>query len=1092
MKRVQGAMVLLGVFVIFLGFIGTVSAANLTVNPGDSIQSAVDNASDGDMIVVKGVNNGSYVYNENVVVNKRLTIKSYDGHNVTVQALNYSNPVFTINSGGNGSSISGFTITDSNEGVHLNSVSDCVISGNYLTSLGYSGISLTNSNDNELSNNYLRVETDEGGCENGIYLNNSINNFISKNEIYMRDDEGFGNGICLDNCSQNNTISLNNVECAGDDNGIFLSDSPNIKLISNSITRGYISIYAFNSNNLEVYGNNIEKGYKGIYLYDSLANVHFNRINVYGFFGYGLINQGNGTVDATNNWWGTNNPTVSSNGTANIEIMGGTVIYDPWLVLNVNTNPVNVVNNSTVTADLTHNSNGDDTFPGGHVPEGIPVNFTTNLGTITGTVYTRNGKANSTLNRGGFTSGTSNITVTVDSQSLFSQVTLLGYSFNTRTGKWFTSIQATIDDPSTVDGDVIYINQGSYRENVVVSKRLTIQPNVVPDDQVSIEALDTSLPVFSIIHGGSGSYIGFLELKGATNSSGICFNSADDCKVNICHITGNKVGVYLLNSARNVIDENELIGNHDGIDFYNSCNNNVTCNYVAGNNRGIFVPAECSEGIQSISLNNTIYGNIIGTNIYGIYLKGDMSTIGMHADDPRISNDTTITANTITGNTYGIYSDFSGFNMHFNRISNNHYGLWLEIVDEGIEFNAGNNWWGTTNPVSCYSSFSGLDPDSEYDLVCNGGIDPFYSNEVSFECYKSPILVLTINTTQNMDNTTAVTADLTHNNHGADTSSQGHVPDNIPVNFTTNLGTITGTVYTRNGKASAIFNRGTVSSGIATITAMLDNQRVQTDITIANVDSTAPTVTANLENGTYNTYQNVTLTATDNFDPNPVIYYTLDGTTPTVSSTRYATPISIIKNDTVLKFMAVDAAGNQASVQTRNYMVNLPIINLNTNVVYSSIQAAIDDPLTVNGHIIEVGSGIYTENVIVNKSVTLKPVLGFNVLVRAQNYYNPTFLINSGVSGSISGFIISDGIYGVYLDSVSDCVVSGNIIRENGAAGIWLLNSNKNNILQNTVIDNGMGIILQNSMNNTIYGNNNSLNIEGGGINLYNSTNNIC
>lgn len=48
MKRVQRAMVLLGVFVIFLGFIGTVSAVNLTVNPGDSIQSAVDNASSGD------------------------------------------------------------------------------------------------------------------------------------------------------------------------------------------------------------------------------------------------------------------------------------------------------------------------------------------------------------------------------------------------------------------------------------------------------------------------------------------------------------------------------------------------------------------------------------------------------------------------------------------------------------------------------------------------------------------------------------------------------------------------------------------------------------------------------------------------------------------------------------------------------------------------------------------------------------------------------------------------------------------------------------------------------------------------------------
>lgn len=77
-----------------------------------------------------------------------------------------------------------------------------------------------------------------------------------------------------------------------------------------------------------------------------------------------------------------------------------------------------------------------------------------------------------------------------------------------------------------------------------------------------------------------------------------------------------------------------------------------------------------------------------------------------------------------------------------------------------------------------------------------------------------------------------VTADLTRNNNNDDTSSSGHFPDGVPVNFTTTLGTVTTTTYTRNGKASTVlrFNE-TLQSGTAIVTMGLDNQNWTTNVT---------------------------------------------------------------------------------------------------------------------------------------------------------------------------------------------------------------------------------------------------------------------
>ncbi len=103
---------------------------------------------------------------------------------------------------------------------------------------------------------------------------------------------------------------------------------------------------------------------------------------------------------------------------------------------------------------------------------------------------------------------------------------------------------------------------------------------------------------------------------------------------------------------------------------------------------------------------------------------------------------------------------------------------------------------------------------------------------------------------------------------------------------------------------------GQLGSGIPYIPAVVPG------LLLGN-DDVPPVTTASLAEGTYNGTQTLVLSSSE---PG-VIYYTLDGTTPTTGSVQYVGPISI-SSSTVVKFFTLDRAGNMETVQTRNYVVN--------------------------------------------------------------------------------------------------------------------------------------------------------------------------
>jgi poly(hydroxyalkanoate) depolymerase family esterase len=86
---------------------------------------------------------------------------------------------------------------------------------------------------------------------------------------------------------------------------------------------------------------------------------------------------------------------------------------------------------------------------------------------------------------------------------------------------------------------------------------------------------------------------------------------------------------------------------------------------------------------------------------------------------------------------------------------------------------------------------------------------------------------------------------------------------------------------------------------------------------VATGDTTPPITTASPDAGTYSGSVTVTLSVNEQ----ATTYYTLDGTTPTQSSTQYSGPISITST-TTLKFFSKDTAGNMETVQTKTYTIS--------------------------------------------------------------------------------------------------------------------------------------------------------------------------
>ena len=252
--RIMLALAVLFATLAFVS-IGCASGTTHYVNPGESIQAAVNAADPYDTIIVR---DGTYT--ENINVNKRLTIKSENGSAKTiVQAANSTDHVFDVTA--DYVNISGFMVMDATKdkkaGIYL-SAGHCTISNNQASN-NNRGIYLKHSSNNTLTNNNasnnwwgIRLYSSDNNIlarnkasnsQFGIHLIFSCDNTLTRNNASNNGEVG----IYLD-YSDSNILNSNNAN-SNNNNGIRLFDSSNNTLMNNTMSG--------NKYNFCVWGDNL-------------------------------------------------------------------------------------------------------------------------------------------------------------------------------------------------------------------------------------------------------------------------------------------------------------------------------------------------------------------------------------------------------------------------------------------------------------------------------------------------------------------------------------------------------------------------------------------------------------------------------------------------------------------------------------------------------------------------------------------------------------------------------------------------------------------------------------------------------------------
>ena len=271
-------------------------------------------------------------------------------------------------------------------------------------------------------------------------------------------------------------------------------------------------------------------------------------------------------------------------------------------------------------------------------------------------------------------------------------------------------IQAAVDSASL--GDTIVVRDGTYIENVDVDKCLTIKSENGPANCV-VQAADWKDHVFEV----TTDYVNLsgLTVKGTSiyPAAGIYLYNTNRCNIFNNNASNNAVGIFLVYSSNNSITNNRF--KNDGISIagdtlfhYNTHTiEGNTINerpiYYYKNTRGIKVPenagevilANCTDitieninasfGTVGIGLayttNSELSNNYISNNIVGIGL--------VYSNNNLITNN-----NVIYNNYYGISSCYSTKNkIYFNNFININNG-------DNIFSYESTNIWNSTEKIT--------------------------------------------------------------------------------------------------------------------------------------------------------------------------------------------------------------------------------------------------------------------------------------------------------------------------------------------------------------------------------------------------------
>ena len=257
------------------------------------------------------------------------------------------------------------------------------------------------------------------------------------------------------------------------------------------------------------------------------------------------------------------------------------------------------------------------------------------------------------------------------------------------------------------DGDTIYVKAGTYHENVIVNKCVSL---IGEDKETTVLNGDEAATVIQVVE----SCVTITGFKIKTKSYkwsedvGIYVENTLDVNITNNNIITKGIGIYLYNSCRTTVVGNALTNNFIGLDIEFSDFNTISNNSISNNIGAIYLGSSYSNLIKDnsivknelgIELNgrwNDIHNNIIILNkLHGVWL----------AD----ADNNTLTRNTITNNGIGIQLRGDNNTIAENTFAFNECGLLLhESSDNKICYN---NFFENRHQVNSVSSYNVWDDD---------------------------------------------------------------------------------------------------------------------------------------------------------------------------------------------------------------------------------------------------------------------------------------------------------------------------------------------------------------------------------------------
>lgn len=477
----------------------------------------------------------------------------------------------------------------------------------------------------------------------------------------------------------------------------------------------------------------------------------------------------------------------------------------------------------------------------------------------------------------------------------------------------------------------------------------------------------------------TGNYVGVDKSGNAitnTNEGVIISNSSagtviGGSEINRNYISGNGIGLLTVNTVTgNPTISYNYIGlapdgaspvQGNGIGVQLSGQATLTKNVISGNGGG---------NVQLLGNDNTLSGNIIGLNSTGTSVVNGQSGYGVNVIAPSSNN--TIGAqgdpNVVAGNSSGqinLDDGTSGNSVSYNYVNCNISCTALIDVDtEALRlFGSSSNTIqenylggggeaivyfdpGTTNATSnntFIGNFVGvgtdgsdLSSDTTYGMTIVSSDTQTIGTPTAGNTFSHLTTAILVSASQGVSIRGNIFSDNGTNivfENGANGSIEPPVITELKAEGASGTSAVSGTVdlyedgkYVASGESDGTWKIVVALDTTKTITATItDSSGNTSDFGVytppepePEVDTTAPVSAASPSGGAYSGTQEVTLSATDDTDTAPQIFFTTDGSKPTTDSNLYTSAISIAA-DTTLKFFAIDSSDNAEKVNTEVY-----------------------------------------------------------------------------------------------------------------------------------------------------------------------------